>query len=694
MAKYIFSASEAESMAKSKAITLPQLLPSLVKSAQSLARPPISNFHVGAVGLSSDGRIFFGANIEFPGLPLHHSIHAEQFLITNLAAHGGGPKLVYMAVSAAPCGHCRQFLQELRGVSHTQIVITDHFQQNPDYKPISSFLPHPFGPYDLLDQQTPLILEKHNHQLTFKDADDAVQDPPNGNLSNGCSESVIKSLKNLPLDLEAERESHAPYTVLLDQETSPPVLEKHDAFQDPSILTKNGNLSNGYCELMIKNKDKLKIMALEAASDSHAPYSGCPSGVALMDCEGKVYKGSYMESAAYNPSMMPVQAALVAYMVGGGGGYERIVAAVVVEKEGACVRQEDTARLMLTHISPKSTCKNANSAPSPAPAMAPTRPQDGNPKTKDKPLDPFELPFPDIMGMAPESPDEKKDDSKDEKKKDEKKGNSKDEKKKNGKKDDSKDDKKNDEKKDDSKDKKKKDDKKGDSKDEKKKDEKKGDSKDEKKKDGEKDDSKDGKKGDSKDGKKGDSKDKKKKDEKKGDSKDAKKKDEKKGDSKDEKKKDREKGDSKDGKKGDSKDEEKGDSKDEQDDSNDEKGGDVATRVAAKMKKIEKKINEFNASLKQQMGNPGTSPGSHECVLECDEVLGAAIDDIQKTLDSLDNQNLVKAKFDVSAVSTNVDTCNDCFDEMVGGDPEAKKLTDWVQKTTGDALESLQKANS
>ncbi|KAL8189051.1 hypothetical protein R6Q57_029312 [Mikania cordata] len=285
MAKFIISASEAESMAKSRGITVPQLLPSLVKSAQALARTPISDFAVGAVGLSSNGRIFFGCNVEFPGLPLHHSIHAEQFLITNVAAHDGGPKLLHMAVSAAPCGHCRQFLQEVRGVSDIQIVITDQLLENPDYKPISSILPDPFGPYDLLDQETPLVLEKHNNQLLLKD-------------------DVSKVI-------------------------------------------------NGHSELVIKNIENLKMEALAAARESHAPYSGCPSGVALMDCEGKVYKGSYVESAAYNPSLMPVQAALVAYMVAGNGGYERIVAAVLAETEGAMVRQEATARLMLNHISPK-----------------------------------------------------------------------------------------------------------------------------------------------------------------------------------------------------------------------------------------------------------------------------------------------------------------------------------------------------
>ncbi|KAM0037263.1 putative cytidine deaminase [Helianthus debilis subsp. tardiflorus] len=335
---YIIEAEEAESMAKSKNLTLPQLLPSLIKSAQTLANPPISNFAVGVVGLTSDGRIFFGGNIEFPGLPLHHTIHGEQFFITNLAAHAAGAKLLYLAVSAAPCGHCRQFFQELRGISDTQIVITDQPQENPDYKPFSSILPHPFGPFDLLDENTPLILEKQNNQLTLKDGNFIIQDEKTCDLPNGFS------------DLNAKNEG------FLKTEASAAARGSHVPPKDGNFINQDENkfdLSNGFCELVAKNEEFLKSEALAAARGSHAPYSGCPSGVALMDCEGKVYKGSYMESAAYNPSMMPVQAALVAYMVAGGGGYERIVAAVVVEKEGVVVRQEDTARLVLKHLSPK-----------------------------------------------------------------------------------------------------------------------------------------------------------------------------------------------------------------------------------------------------------------------------------------------------------------------------------------------------
>lgn len=293
--RFVIEASEAESMAKKSGLTVPQLLPTLVQEARSLARTPISNYYVGAVGLGSSGRIFFGANLEFPGLPLHHSVHAEQFLITNLTLNAE-PGLNYVSVSAAPCGHCRQFFQEIRNAPDIQILITDDSNNNNcsgvsqnngdtrEFESFSRFLPHRFGPDDLLDKDVPLALEPHNNHLSF------LYDS-NSNIPNGINTPVC---------------------------------------------------------------DDLKYEALKAANKSHAPYSNCPSGVALMDCEGKVYRGSYMESAAYNPSLGPVQAAIVAYIVGGGGGgYEKIVAAVLVEKEGAVVRQEYTARLLLQVISPK-----------------------------------------------------------------------------------------------------------------------------------------------------------------------------------------------------------------------------------------------------------------------------------------------------------------------------------------------------
>ncbi|KAK3028981.1 hypothetical protein RJ639_038184 [Escallonia herrerae] len=69
--------------------------------------------HMGVVGLSSDGRVFIGTNLEFLGTPLHHSVHAEQFLVTNSVMHGDR-RFTHLVVSDGPCGHRRQFLQEFR----------------------------------------------------------------------------------------------------------------------------------------------------------------------------------------------------------------------------------------------------------------------------------------------------------------------------------------------------------------------------------------------------------------------------------------------------------------------------------------------------------------------------------------------------------------------------------------------------
>ncbi|KAK2645404.1 hypothetical protein Ddye_020599 [Dipteronia dyeriana] len=281
--RFVIEAAEAKSMAQKAGLTLHQLLPTLVKSAQTLARTPISKFHVGAVGLGSSGRIFIGVNMEFPGVALNQSIHAEQFLITNLVLNAE-PQLRYFAVSAAPCGHCRQFLQEIRNASHIKLSITEtDCDCEPKYQHLSHFLPDRFGPDALLDKDVPLLLENHQNGLKF----------------NGYQQNIT--------------------------------------------CNGNGQVS-----------EKLKLAALDAANKSHAPYSKCPSGVALMDCEGKFYQGPYMESAAYNPSLGPVQAALVAYVAGGGGGgYERIVAAVLVEMEGVVVRQQHTVKSLLEEISPK-----------------------------------------------------------------------------------------------------------------------------------------------------------------------------------------------------------------------------------------------------------------------------------------------------------------------------------------------------
>jgi cytidine deaminase len=82
--------------------------------ARRLAQPPVSGFHVGAAALGLSGRAYVGLNVELPGQPLQQTIHAEHFSI-GAAVACGEAGLAAVAVTASPCGHCRQMLAELEG---------------------------------------------------------------------------------------------------------------------------------------------------------------------------------------------------------------------------------------------------------------------------------------------------------------------------------------------------------------------------------------------------------------------------------------------------------------------------------------------------------------------------------------------------------------------------------------------------
>lgn len=72
------------------------------------------------MALGSSGAIYVGVNLEFPKAQLNNSVHAEQFLIVNALQHGE-QGLELMAISEAPCGHCRQFFTELACANKVRI---------------------------------------------------------------------------------------------------------------------------------------------------------------------------------------------------------------------------------------------------------------------------------------------------------------------------------------------------------------------------------------------------------------------------------------------------------------------------------------------------------------------------------------------------------------------------------------------
>ncbi|KDM91281.1 cytidine deaminase [Photobacterium galatheae] len=191
----------------------------LLKVAAAYSIASLSNFYVGAIARGNSGRLYFGANMEFEGTSMSQTVHAEQSAISH-AWLKGETGIVDITVNYSPCGHCRQFMNEL---STAQSLMVQLPERAP--KALQTYLPESFGPTDL--GITDLLLSDRSNGLSL-DSDDAL-------LQAAC----------------------------------------------------------------------------QAADKSHAPYSKNFAGVALKAKDGRVFTGMYAENAAFNPSLPPLQVAMI-----------------------------------------------------------------------------------------------------------------------------------------------------------------------------------------------------------------------------------------------------------------------------------------------------------------------------------------------------------------------------------------------
>jgi cytidine deaminase len=75
------------------------------------AYAPYSKFFVGAAARARDGRVFEGVNVENAAYPL--GVCAEKTALARAVTEGVGPgEIDALAVTASPCGGCRQWLHE------------------------------------------------------------------------------------------------------------------------------------------------------------------------------------------------------------------------------------------------------------------------------------------------------------------------------------------------------------------------------------------------------------------------------------------------------------------------------------------------------------------------------------------------------------------------------------------------------
>ncbi|MGB2953314.1 MAG: cytidine deaminase [Gaiellaceae bacterium] len=77
------------------------------------AYAPYSSYNVGAAVRARDGRVFEAANVENASYPL--GICAERAALARAVAEGCRPGDVEaIAITASPCGGCRQWLYEFQ----------------------------------------------------------------------------------------------------------------------------------------------------------------------------------------------------------------------------------------------------------------------------------------------------------------------------------------------------------------------------------------------------------------------------------------------------------------------------------------------------------------------------------------------------------------------------------------------------
>ena len=110
------------------------------------AYAPYSRFHVGAAVLAESGKVYGGANVE--NASYGATICAERCAVAA-AVNAGERKLAAIAVTATPCGMCRQVLREFCDPKTFKVIVAKSAE---DYKvfTLQELLPESFGPEHLV----------------------------------------------------------------------------------------------------------------------------------------------------------------------------------------------------------------------------------------------------------------------------------------------------------------------------------------------------------------------------------------------------------------------------------------------------------------------------------------------------------------------------------------------------------------
>ena len=111
-----------------------------------MAYAPYSHFQVGAAVLAESGKVYGGANVE--NASYGATICAERNAIAA-AVNAGERKLKAIAVTATPCGMCRQVMREFCDPKAFKVIVAKSAADYKEYT-LEEFLPESFGPEHLV----------------------------------------------------------------------------------------------------------------------------------------------------------------------------------------------------------------------------------------------------------------------------------------------------------------------------------------------------------------------------------------------------------------------------------------------------------------------------------------------------------------------------------------------------------------
>lgn len=235
----------------------------LLDTAKDIARPGISNFFVGAVGLEAEtGNLILGGNVEFPGTHLGFTLHGEGFVFSRAMSRGTNISVIAIG-EAHPCAHCRQCLSEYAASDKLELI-------------------DPLG-----------------HTLT------------------------LAQLYPWPFD--------------------------------PNYLGESGAVPGRELWPGLKFDEDVASLAADTlrakGQRSHSPYSKCPGAVLLHLRDGNVVAGQAIESVAFNPTIHPMQAAMVD-LLAHGYAYSDIAGATLGTVRGGDVDYTVSTRELLARLAP------------------------------------------------------------------------------------------------------------------------------------------------------------------------------------------------------------------------------------------------------------------------------------------------------------------------------------------------------